>query len=203
MAKLYFRYSAMNAGKSTVLLQVAHNYEEQQQQVVVYTAAVDDRYGVGQVTSRLGVSRSASVFTQTTDFEQLAHEGAFGGIACLLVDEAQFLAPAQVRQLHRLAHGRNLPVLCFGLRSDFRGEGFPGAMTLLTLADDLEELKTICKCKRKASMNMRLDEHGNKVVDGLQVEIGGNNRYRSACPRCFYELFPVAETEAEAEPLAA
>jgi thymidine kinase len=178
----------MNAGKSTSLLQVAHNYEEQGQKVAVYTAAVDNRYGVGKVTSRLGVSRVACVFSEQTDFEQLAASDDFQGLACLLVDESQFLTAAQVRQLHRIAHGRNLPVLCFGLRSDFRGEAFPGAAALLTLADDLEELKTICKCGRKASMNMRVDESGGQVIDGDQVEIGGNNRYRSACPRCFYGL---------------
>lgn len=188
MAKLYFRFSAMNAGKSTSLLQVAYNYEEQGQSVLVFTAALDDRYGVGKVTSRLGVQRPAVVFTPQTDFEQEARLGAFDTLSCLLIDEAQFLSPQQVRQLHRIAHGRNLPVICFGLRSDFRGEAFPGAAALLTLADDLEELKTICACGRKASMNMRVDERGSQVVDGDQVEIGGNSRYRSACPRCFYGL---------------
>lgn len=192
MAKLYFRFSAMNAGKSTSLLQVAHNYEEQGQAVAVYTAAVDNRYGVGKVTSRLGVQRTAAVFTRTTDFEMLMAQPEHQGLACLLVDEAQFLAPAQVRQLHRIAHGRNLPVICFGLRSDFRGDAFAGAAALLTLADDLEELKTICQCGRKASMNMRVDDQGAKVTAGDQVEIGGNGRYRSACPRCFYGLVPKA-----------
>lgn len=187
MAKLFFRHSAMNAGKSTSLLQVAHNYTEQSQKVLVYTAAVDDRYGVGKITSRLGVSREAPVFRADSNFiEMLAQEA--GPVACILIDEAQFLSDAQVRQLHRIAHQQNVPVICFGLRSDFRGNAFPGSATLLAIADDLEELKTICGCGRKASMNMRVDEAGNQVVEGSQVEIGGNNRYRSVCPRCFYAL---------------
>lgn len=192
----------MNAGKSTALLQVAYNYEEQGQRVLVFTAAVDDRYGVGKVTSRLGVQRSAAVFRPETDFEREADVGMFDALACLLIDEAQFLTADQVRQLHRLAHGRNLPVICYGLRSDFRGEAFPGAAALLTLADDLEEVKTICKCGRKASMNMRVDESGGQVVNGDQVEIGGNSRYRSACPRCFYGLVNPANSKSAQPALA-
>lgn len=187
MAKLFFRHSAMNAGKSTSLLQVAHNYTEQGQKVLVYTAAVDDRYGVGKVTSRLGVSREAPVFRQDSNFIDMLNETGLPKAACILIDEAQFLTDAQVRQLHRIAHLQNVPVICFGLRSDFQGNAFPGSATLLAIADDLEELKTICSCGRKASMNMRVDEHGRQVVSGSQVEIGGNNRYKSVCPRCFYE----------------
>lgn len=186
MAKLYFRYSAMNAGKSTSLLQVAYNYEEQGQKVCLLTASVDDRYGVGRITSRLGKSREAAVFTAQTDFTETLVQAL--PLACVLVDECQFLTADQVPQLHKIAHGWNVPVICFGLRSDFRGQPFPGSAMLLTLADDLEELKTICSCGRKASMNMRVDASGNKVVDGAQVEIGGNSRYRSVCPRCFYGL---------------
>lgn len=184
MAKLFYRYSAMNAGKSTSLLQVAYNYEEQGRTVLLFTAMVDDRYGVGKITSRLGVDREAPVFGPDLDFEAVI--GAQVGIACVLIDEAQFLTDAQVRQLHRVAHLQNVPVLCFGLRSDFQGNAFPGSAALLALADDLEELKTICSCGRKASMNMRVDANGCKVVEGAQVEIGGNSRYRSVCPRCFY-----------------
>lgn len=184
MAKLYFRYAAMNAGKSTALLQVAFNYEEQQQRVVLYTAELDDRFGVGQIASRLGLQREARTFSSRLDFGvALADEQH---LACVLIDEAQFLTPGQVRQLHHFAHTRNIPVICYGIRSDFQGEPFPGAIYLLALADDLEEMKTICLCGRKATMNTRIDAHGQRVREGEQVEVGGNNRYRSVCARCFY-----------------
>ncbi len=171
----------MNAGKSTALLQVAHNYEEQGQQVMLYTAAIDDRYGVGQITSRLGPQRKVAIFDGDTDF--LAEVQA---VACVLIDEAQFLSTAQVQQLHQLAQVRGVPVICYGLRSDFRGEPFPGSAYLLALADDIEELKNICSCGKKATMNVRVDEHGRRLREGEQVSIGGNDRYRQACGRCFY-----------------
>lgn len=183
MAKLFFRYAAMNAGKSTALLQVAHNYEERGHRVRIFTAQLDDRYGRGYVTSRLGPQRAAEVFTPETDF--LALTLADPGIACLLVDEAQFLSKAQVYALHEIAHLRNLPAICYGLRTDFRGELFPGSATLLALADEMDEMKTICDCGRKATMNMRVDESNRKVTEGAQVEIGGNARYRAVCGRCF------------------
>ncbi len=183
MSKLYFRYAAMNAGKSTNLLQAAHNYEERGMRVRLFTAAHDDRAGAGIIGSRLGLQRSVETFGPQTVFDA----GWLGsGYACLLIDEAQFLTPDQVRQLHRLAHAAHLPVLCYGLRSDFRGDAFPGAATLLTLADDLEEMKTICACARKASMNLRVDDQGRRVQEGEQVVIGGNERYRAVCPSCFY-----------------
>ncbi|HJV01102.1 MAG TPA: thymidine kinase [Burkholderiaceae bacterium] len=181
MAKLYFRYSAMNAGKSTAMLQVAHNYEEQGQQVRLYTAAIDDRYGVGRVTSRLGPQREVEVFTADTDFLTDMPK-----VACLLIDESQFLSPRQVRQLHQLAQTRGVPVICYGLRTDFLGEPFPGSAYLLALADDIEELKNICTCGKKATMNIRVDEHGKRIKQGEQISIGGNERYRQACGRCFY-----------------
>ena len=183
MSKLYFRYAAMNAGKSTALLQAAHNYEERGMKVRLFTAAHDDRAGVGIIGSRLGLQRTVETFGPDTEFDAAAL-GA--DCACLLIDEAQFLTPAQVRQLHRLAHAGKVPVLCYGLRSDFRGEAFPGAAALLTLADDLEEMKTICACARKASMNLRVDDQGRRVKEGEQVVIGGNERYRAVCPSCFY-----------------
>ncbi|MBL8335030.1 MAG: thymidine kinase [Rubrivivax sp.] len=183
MAKLYFRYAAMNAGKSTALLQAAHNYEERGMRVLLFTAAHDDRLGQGTVGSRLGLRRRAATFGPDTEF---LREHIDGGVACLLIDEAQFLTPAQVAQLHRLAHVGGVPVLCWGLRSDFRGEAFPGSAALLTLADELEEMKTICACARKASMNMRIGPDGRRVTEGAQVEIGGNERYRAVCPSCFY-----------------
>lgn len=183
MSKLYFRYAAMNAGKSTHLLQAAYNYEERGMRVRLFTAALDQRSGVGLIGSRLGLTRQVETFGPETVFDS-AWVGP--GVACLLIDEAQFLAPEQVRQLHRLAHQHPVPVLCYGLRSDFRGDPFPGSTLLLALADELEEMKTICACARKASMNLRVDGEGRRVVDGEQVLIGGNDRYRAVCPSCFY-----------------
>ena len=199
MSKLYFRYAAMNAGKSTALLQVAHNYEERGLRVQLFTAAHDDRVGSGRIGSRLGLVRPAATFGPDTAFVRahleagagdLAGAGVDAGVgtplACLLIDEAQFLTPEQVRQLHRMAHLDGLPVICWGLRSDFRGEAFAGAATLLTLADDVEEIKTICACARKATMNIRIGADGRRVKQGAQVVIGGNERYRAVCPACFY-----------------
>lgn len=171
----------MNAGKSTAMLQVAHNYEEQGQAVKLYTAAIDDRYGVGRVTSRLGPQREVDVFNADTDF--LAE---IPKVACLLIDESQFLTPRQAQQLHQLAQTRGVPVICYGLRTDFRGEPFPGSAYLLALADDIEELKNICTCGKKATMNIRVDQHGKRIKDGEQISIGGNESYRQACGRCFY-----------------
>lgn len=183
MSKLYFRYAAMNAGKSTALLQAAFNYEERGMRVLLFTAAHDDRMGTGLIGSRLGLTREARTFGPDTEF-------AAGLLppdtACVLIDEAQFLTPGQVRQLHRMAHAGRVPIICWGLRSDFRGEIFPGAAMLLTLADDIEEMKTICACARKATMQIRLDGQGRRVKEGQQVEIGGNDRYRAVCPACFY-----------------
>ena len=171
----------MNAGKSTALLQVAHNYEEQGQTVRLFTAAIDSRYGLGKVTSRLGPQRAVETFDAGHDFLADVPQ-----VACLLVDEAQFLSTAQVQQLHQLAQLRGVPVICYGLRSDFRGEPFPGSAYLLALADDIEELKNICSCGKKATMNVRVDEQGKRIREGEQVSIGGNERYRQACGRCFY-----------------
>ncbi|MCH7343032.1 thymidine kinase [Pelomonas sp. CA6] len=183
MAKLFFRYAAMNAGKSTALLQVAHNYEERGHRVRIFTAGMDDRYGRGYVTSRLGPQRVAELFDATTDFLSLIPVQP--DIACLLVDEAQFLSADQVWALHELAHMRNLPAICYGLRTDFRGQLFPGSAALLGLADEMDEMKTICDCGRKATMNMRVDGSMRRVTEGAQVEIGGNARYRAVCGRCF------------------
>ncbi len=173
----------MNAGKSTALLQAAYNYEERGMRVRMFTAAHDNRTGHGLIGSRLGIKRQAETFGPATRFDA---SWLGDGLACLLIDEAQFLSPDQVRQLHRLAHQHGVPVLCYGLRSDFRGEGFAGAVALLTLADELEEMKTICACARKASMNLRVDGEGRRVKEGEQILIGGNERYRAVCPSCFY-----------------
>jgi len=183
VSKLYFRYAAMNAGKSTALLQAAYNYEERGMRVRLFTAAHDDRAGVGLIGSRLGLTREADTFGPDTEFDR----AGFGDeVACVLIDEAQFLTPVQVRQLHRMAHTGALPVICYGLRSDFRGDTFPGSAMLLAMADDLEEMRSICACARKATMNIRLDANGRRVKEGEQVEIGGNDRYRAVCPSCFY-----------------
>ena len=171
----------MNAGKSTALLQVAHNYEEQGQQVKLYTAVIDNRYGVGLITSRLGPQREVDTFDHGTNVLAAAPT-----VACVLVDEAQFLTKEQVQQLHQVAQVRGVPVICYGLRSDFRGEPFPGSAYLLALADDIEELKNICTCGKKATMNVRVDAEGNRIREGEQVSIGGNESYRQACGRCFY-----------------
>jgi thymidine kinase len=183
MAKLFFRYAAMNAGKSTALLQVAHNYEERGHRVRIFTAQLDNRYGQGFVTSRLGPQRAVEQFNADTDF--LALMAADPGVACILIDEAQFLSKSQVQALHEMAHLRHLPAICYGLRTDFQGELFPGSAALLALADEMDEMKTICDCGRKATMNMRVDASNRKVTEGAQVEIGGNARYRSVCGRCF------------------
>lgn len=182
MSKLYFRYAAMNAGKSTNLLQVAYNYEERGQKVVIYTAALDERAGRGIVASRLGVERACLIFCPETSFSAAFADRP----ACLLVDEAQFLTPAQVRELHKLAHEARVPVICYGLRTDFRGDGFPGALELLAIADTLEEMKTICRCGRKASMTIRLDGRGERLYEGEQVQVGGNESYEAVCPNRFY-----------------
>jgi thymidine kinase len=171
----------MNAGKSTALLQVAHNYEEQGQKVKLYTSVIDDRYGVGLITSRLGPQRQVNTFDANTNFLDNAPQ-----VGCVLVDEAQFLSTAQVQQLHQVAQVRGVPVICYGLRSDFRGDPFPGSAYLLALADDIEEIKNICTCGKKATMNVRVDVEGRRIKDGEQVSIGGNESYRQACGRCFY-----------------
>jgi thymidine kinase len=184
MAKLFFRYSAMNAGKSTSLLQVAHNYEEHGREVRLFTAAIDDRYGVGFVTSRLGPQRKSDTFDEDLDFFDVISKER--DLSCVLIDEAHFLSPDHVRQLHRVAHVLNVPVICYGIRSDFLGEPFPGSTYLLTLADSLEEIKTICSCGKKATTNPRVDEHGHRVTTGAQIAIEGQVRYVQLCGRCFY-----------------
>jgi thymidine kinase len=174
----------MNAGKTTALIQVAHNYEENGRSVLMYTAAIDDRYGTGSVTSRLGISRPAATYDAATRFSDALD--AQPDVACLLIDEAQFLTIEQVRELHRLAHTRNVPIICYGIRSDFIGDPFPGAVYLLTLADSLEELKTICACGKKATMNPRVDERGARIRSGDQIAIEGETRYLQMCGSCFY-----------------
>lgn len=184
MSKLHVRYSSMNAGKSSSLLQVAYNYEEQGMKVRLFTAVVDDRFGTGKITSRLGLSRDAEVFDIFFNFLSLVSQPWL--MDCILIDECQFLTEEQVIQLHKLAHLHDVPVLCFGLRTDFKGNPFPGAARLMSLADDIEEIKTICKCGSKASMNVRVNESGQRLYEGAQIGIGGNANYKQVCPRCFY-----------------
>ena len=187
MAKLYFYYSAMNAGKSTVLLQSSYNYQERGMRTAVFAPAVDQRAGLGRVASRIGLSAPAHVFTPTDDLQlRLRHEQAEGPLACVLIDEAQFLTRRQVEQLGRVVDEENIPVLCYGLRTDFQGNLFEGSAALLALADNLVELKTICHCGRKATMNLRVAPDGHALREGAQVEIGGNERYVSVCRRHFF-----------------
>ena len=182
MAKLYFSYSAMNAGKSTILLQASHNYRERGMNTLLLTAAFDDRAGKGRIGSRIGLGAEALTFAADTDIEQLtrrAHEQQ--PLDCLLVDEAQFLSVDQVWQLSFVVDQLKIPVMCYGLRTDFRGQLFPGSAVLLAVADTLREIRTICHCGRKATMVTRLTETGETETDGAQIEIGGNDKYVSLC----------------------
>lgn len=181
MAKLYFYYSAMNAGKTTTLLQSAHNYQERGMRVAILTPRLDDRAGSGTVASRIGLRADAVAFGHDADLEQLirADIAAQGQLHCVLVDEAQFLSRSQIWQLSEIVDALRIPVLCYGLRTDFRGELFEGSQYLLAWADELTEIKTICHSGKKATMTVRVDEAGRAVQDGPQVEIGGNDRYVS------------------------
>ena len=181
MAKLYFYYSAMNAGKTTTLLQSAHNYRERGMRAAILTPRLDHRAGVGRVASRIGLSSEAVAFDRGDDLLARVHSlvDAAGGLDCVLVDEAQFLSRAQVWQLSEVVDALRIPVLCYGLRTDFRGELFEGSQHLLAWADELSEIKTICHTGKKATMTVRVDDQGYAVQDGPQVEIGGNERYVS------------------------
>lgn len=188
MAKLYFYYAAMNAGKSTTLLQAAFNYAERGMAAMLFTAAIDDRAGFAKIGSRIGLEADAVPFDAATDIVALVRaERAARPIACVLIDEAQFLTCAQVWQLAELCDRDDLPVVAYGLRTDFRGELFEGSAALLGLADSLTELKAICECGRKATMNLRVDARGSAVRDGDQTEVGGNDRYIAMCRRHFME----------------
>ena len=181
MAKLYFYYSAMNAGKTTTLLQSAHNYRERGMRVLILTPRLDDRAGSGTVASRIGLKAVGHAFQRGDDLEQvIRHDIAeHGKLDCVLVDEAQFLSKAQVWQLSEVVDALRVPVLCYGLRTDFRGELFEGSQYLLAWADELSEIKTICHSGKKATMTVRVDDAGRAVQQGPQVEIGGNERYVS------------------------
>ena len=176
MAKLYFYYSAMNAGKSTTLLQSAYNYEERGMKVLLFTPNVDDRSGVGKIASRIGLQREALAFSKNFDLYQKVktESNSDKPVSCVLVDESQFLTPKQVLQLTMVCDKLNVPVLCYGIRTDFRGEPFEGSKYLLAWADELVEIKTICHSGKKATMNARMDANGNRVWEGEQIQIGTN-----------------------------
>jgi thymidine kinase len=199
MAKLYFYYAAMNAGKSTTLLQADYNYRERGMETMLWTAAFDDRSGHGQIGSRIALSAPAATYSDDTDlFAAVGAELTRRTLDCVLVDEAQFLTRDHVLQLCRIADEVGIPVLCYGLRTDFRGQLFPGSAALLALADALIELKAVCECGRKATMNLRVDAEGHAVAAGAQTEIGGNDRYIALCRRHFFERL----RESEARQLA-
>lgn len=184
MAKLYFHYSTMNAGKSTLLLQASYNYRERGMETYLLTARFDDRAGAGRIASRIGIGEDADTFDRRTDlFEKIATRLREGPVACVFLDEAQFLSRDQVWQLARAVDDLGVPVMAYGLRVDFRGELFPGSAALLALADEMREVRTICHCGKKATMVVRKDAAGQALTDGAQVQIGGNETYESLCRR--------------------
>ncbi len=188
MAKLYFYYASMNAGKSTTLLQADFNYRERGMETMLWTAALDNRHGAGRITSRIGLAADAHGFLAETNlYEAILAENARRPLACVMVDEAQFLSGNQVWEVARIADEAGIPVLCYGLRTDFTGALFPGSAALLGIADALIELKAVCACGRKATMNLRVDAAGNAIREGDQTEIGGNDRYLALCRRHFVE----------------
>ncbi|MBI5209257.1 MAG: thymidine kinase [Elusimicrobia bacterium] len=200
MAKLYFYYSAMNAGKSTLLLQSSYNYQERGMDTLLFVPAIDSRFGAGKVTSRIGLTRPAVPFDDAFDFFAHAAAAQRGNskIRCVLIDEAQFLKKAQVEQLKRITVELGLPVLAYGLRTDFMGEPFEGSKYLLAWAEDLAEIKTICHCGRKAIMTLRIDSQGRVLRAGEQVQIGGNESYVSVCSEHFMKGQPQRAAEVPA-----
>ncbi|HDZ80588.1 MAG TPA: thymidine kinase [Roseobacter sp.] len=188
MAKLYFHYSTMNAGKSTVLLQAAHNYVERGMSPYLMTAQFDNRAGDGRIASRIGIGQVADTFGQSENlFDKITARLNSGPCACIFIDEAQFLSADQVWQLARAVDDLGVPIMCYGLRVDFQGQLFPGSATLLALADEMREVRTICHCGKKATMVVRRDASGRAIKEGAQVQIGGNETYVSLCRRHWRE----------------
>ncbi|MEQ6201655.1 thymidine kinase [Sulfitobacter sp. HNIBRBA2951] len=188
MAKLYFNYSTMNAGKSTVLLQAAHNYKERGMVPYLITALLDNRAGQGRIASRIGIGEDADTFDLGEDlFEKIQARLATGPCACIFIDEAHFLSDDQVWQLARAVDDLGVPIMCYGLRVDFRGKLFPGSAALLALSDEMREIRTICHCGKKATMVVRNDAQGRVLRDGAQVQVGGNETYVSLCRRHWRE----------------
>ncbi|MCH7741912.1 MAG: thymidine kinase [Proteobacteria bacterium] len=191
MAKLYFYYSSMNAGKSTSLLQSSYNYQERGMRTLLLTSEIDNRYSKGKVTSRIGLEADAHIFSSSDDlFSIVRDKNASAKISCVMVDEAQFLKKKQVHQLGRITDELDVPVLAYGLRTDFQGEPFEGSKYLLAWADNLKEIKAICHCGHKATMVLRVDESGSVVSSGEQVVIGGNDDYISVCRKHFNQRYP-------------
>jgi thymidine kinase len=194
MAKLYFYYAAMNAGKSTTLLQADFNYRERGMETMLWTANLDNRAGIGTIGSRIALSAPASTFSADINlFDAIVQELLKRKLDCILIDEAQFLTRDHVLQLCRISDELKIPVLCYGLRTDFQANLFPGSAALLALADSLIELKAVCECGRKATMNLRVDAEGHAVAAGAQTEIGGNDRYVALCRRHFFERLKEGE----------
>jgi thymidine kinase len=188
MAKLYFNYSSMNAGKSTMLLQASYNYRERGMHTVILTAAFDDRAGVGKVASRIGLSDEAQTFDEHTDiFTLVSQMHAEEPIACVFLDEANFLSKHHVWQLAKIVDELSIPVMTYGLRTDFQGKLFPGSQELLAIADELREIRTICHCGRKATMVARYGVDGKVITEGAQIDVGGNEKYVSFCRRHWLE----------------
>ena len=188
MAKLYFNYSSMNAGKSTMLLQANHNYQERGMSTIIYTSSVDDRYGKKEIVSRIGLKAESNIFSDNTNiYKEVINFNESNRVDCVLIDEAQFLNKDQVAQLGQIVDSLDIPVLTFGIRTDFKGNLFEGSEYLLAWADNLKEIKTVCHCGRKATMVLRLDENGNVIEEGDQIEVGGNEKYVSICRKHFYE----------------
>ncbi|PHM74151.1 thymidine kinase [Xenorhabdus kozodoii] len=196
MAQLYFYYSAMNAGKSTSLLQSSYNYNERGMRTLIFTAEIDTRFGKGKVSSRIGLSTEALLFSLKTNIAELIRrENEVEKVHCVLIDECQFLTKEQVEQLCEIVDYDDIPVLCYGLRTDFQGELFSGSEYLLAWSDKLVELKTICHCGRKASRVLRFGSDGNVVYDGAQVDIGGNEKYVSVCRRHYTDVIHEAKAK--------
>ena len=188
MAKLYFNYSSMNAGKSTMLLQANHNYKERGMNTVIYTSSIDNRYGKKEIVSRIGLKAESNIFSDSTDiYKEIINFNEEKKVDCVLIDEAQFLNKDQVTQLGQIVDELDIPVLTFGIRTDFKGNLFEGSEYLLAWADNLKEIKTVCHCGRKATMVLRLDKNGNVIEEGDQIEVGGNEKYVSICRKHFYE----------------
>ncbi|MBU2891206.1 thymidine kinase [Celeribacter halophilus] len=188
MAKLYFQYSTMNAGKSTLLLQASYNYRERGMETYLITANLDDRAGEGRIASRIGIGDNAETFDEQEDmFAKIEARLAQGPVACIFIDEAQFLTRDQVWQLARVVDDLKVPVMAYGLRVDFQGNLFPGSAALLALADEMREVRTICHCGKKATMVVRMSDTGEVLTEGAQVAIGGNERYVSLCRKHWRE----------------
>ena len=188
MAKLYFQYSTMNAGKSTLLLQASHNYHERGMKTYLITAGFDKRVGDGKIGSRIGIASDADTFDHKENmFQKIESRLKKGPCSCVFIDEAQFLSEEQVWELARVVDDLKVPVMCYGLRVDFQGKLFPGSAALLALADEMREIRTICHCGKKATMVIRQDENGDAIKDGAQIQIGGNETYISLCRRHWRE----------------